>query len=123
MKKISAAFIVYLIYCSVIAFVDVDWDAESERSAKASMAKQALYMSKDQLEVYFDDLSTIDAAGMMGGMSGRRLDGKEVDDIHDLANEIRQQRGIGPVEFPSKSFTTAARDFFVIPFVLLTNRN
>jgi hypothetical protein len=123
MKKISISFIIYLVFCSAIAFVDIDWDAESEQSVKASMYKQTLYMNRAQLQVYFDDLSTIDSAGLMGGMNGKRLHGKEVSDIHDLANEIRQQRATELIEFPSKPFKNAVSDFFVIPFHLFMNRN
>jgi hypothetical protein len=123
MKKLSIGFLIYLIFCSVIAFVDTDWDAESEQSVKASMYKQTLYMNRPQLQVYFDDLGTIDSAGMMGGMNGKLLHGKEVGDIHDLANEIRQQRGKELIEFPSKPFKNAISDFFVIPFRLYMNRN
>jgi len=60
-----------------MAFVDVDWDAESEQSAKASIYKQTLYMSRSQLQVYFDDLSTIDSAGMMGGQEADCLTAKK----------------------------------------------
>ncbi|MGI4716884.1 MAG: hypothetical protein ACRYGO_02280 [Janthinobacterium lividum] len=122
MKNLSRALIVYLIYCSVMAFVDVDWDAESEQSAKASIYKQTLYMSRSQLQVYFDDLSTIDSAGMMGGARARLLDGKEVDDIHELANEIRLRKGKAALEFPSKELFKSLSDFVVIPFRLLMDR-
>lgn len=122
MKKISVSLFIYLMFCAVMAFVDVDWDAENEATAKASVYKQTLYMSRAQLQVYFDDLSVIDSANMMGGMNGRRLHGQEVDDIHDLANEIRQRYGKELVEFPSKPLTAALADFVVIPFRLLITR-
>jgi hypothetical protein len=123
MKNISISLIIYLIFCSAIAFVDIDWDAESEQSVKASVYKQTLYMNRPQLQVYFDDLSTIDSANMMGGMNGKRLHGKEAGDIHDLANEIRQQRGKELIEFPSKPFSATIADFFAIPLRLLMDRN
>lgn len=123
MKNIKISIIIYLIFCSAVAFFDVDWDAESEQSVKASMYKQTLYMNRPQLKAYFDDLSMIDSANMMGGMNGRRLHGKEVSDIHELANEIRRQRGKESVEFPSKPFGASITDFFVIPLRLLMERN
>jgi glycosyltransferase involved in cell wall biosynthesis len=53
----------------------------------------------------------------------KTLPDKEVGDIHDLANEIRQQLGKELIGFPSKPFKNAISDFFVIPFRLYMNRN
>lgn len=106
-----------------MAFVDIDWDAESEAAVKASIYKQTLYMNRQQKQVYFDDLGTIDSAGMMGGMNGRRLHGQEASDIHELANDIRRQYGKELVAFPSKPFTEAMTDFVVIPARLYLDRN
>lgn len=86
------------------------------------MYKQTIYMNQPQLKAYLEDLSIIDSANMMGGMNGKLLHGKEVADIHDLANKIRERSGAAPVDFPSKSFTAAIIDFFAIPFHILVDR-
>jgi hypothetical protein len=123
MKKISTAFFIYFIFCSFMAFIDFDWNAEDQYTVKASMQKQMLYMNLDQKRVYFGDLDTIDAAGMMGGMNGKLLHGKEVSDIHELANNIRLKRGKEVIEFPSKSVRAAVSDFFMIPFAVFMSRS
>ncbi|AYM75890.1 hypothetical protein D9M09_08850 [Janthinobacterium agaricidamnosum] len=122
MKRISTAFLIYLTFCSALAFVDFDWDAENEQAAKSSIYKQTLYMNNVQRQAYIDDLETIHSAGMMGGVNGRRLHGNEASDIHDLANQIRQKTGRNIVEFPSKPFGEAISSFFKIPFILLINK-
>jgi hypothetical protein len=81
-----------------------------------------LYMNLDQKKVYFSDLDAIDSAGLMGGGNGKLLHGKDVSDIHELANKIREKRGRQIVEFPSKSFGEAVSDFFKIPLVVLMSR-
>lgn len=106
-----------------MAFIDIDWDAEDEYTVKASIQKQMLYMNLDQKKAYFSDLDAIDSAGMMGGMNGKLLHGKEVSDIHELANEIRQKRGKEAIESPSKSFGEAVSDFFKIPLAVLMSRS
>ena len=116
MKKLVTAFVIYCIWCSILAFVDVDWDAKSELAVRDSIHKQTLYMSRPQLKVYFNDLDTIESASMMGGIKGNYLDGKEVSAIHDLANKIRVKRGGEAIEYPSKPFIDSVYSFFVIPF-------
>lgn len=106
-----------------MAFIDFDWNAENEYAVKSSMQKQMLYMNLDQKKVYFNDLDAIDSAGMMGGMNGKLLHGKEVSDIHKLANKIRQKRGKEIINFPSKSFGEAVSDFFKIPLAILMSRS
>jgi hypothetical protein len=123
MKKIFTAFFIYFAFCSFMAFIDFDWNAENEYTVKASMQKQLLYMNLDQKKAYFVDLDAIDSAGMMGGMNGKLLHGKEVSDIHELANKIRQKRGKEIVDFPSKSFSEAVSDFFKIPLAVLMSRS
>lgn len=98
-----------------------DWDAESEQSAKASIYKQSLYMNPAQLQVYLDDLSVIDAAGMMGGMNGKLLHGKESHDIHELVNKLRLRAREGAIEFPAKPVMASVADFFRVPLRLLIN--
>lgn len=105
-----------------MAFVDVDWNAESEQSARVSIYKQTLYMNSPQRQVYFDDLRTIDSASEMGGMNGNLLHGKEVSDIHGAANKIRQKRGKETIEFPSRPLMDSVATFFKIPFLLLIDK-
>ncbi|MEV4781359.1 hypothetical protein [Burkholderia sp. LMU1-1-1.1] len=123
MKKIFTAFFIYFAFCSFMAFIDFDWNAENEYTVKDSIQKQILYMNLDQKKAYFVDLDAIDSAGMMGGMNGKLLHGKEVNDIHELANKIRQKRGKEIVDFPSKSFSEAVSDFFKIPLAILMSRS
>lgn len=123
MKKISPALLIYLVFCSIMAFIDFDWDAENDQTAKSSLYKQTLYMNNAQRRVYFQDLETIESAGMMGGGNGRLIHGKEVSDIHDKANDMRQKIGKDNIEFPSKPFGDAASSFFKIPFFLLISKN
>ncbi|MGK5049797.1 hypothetical protein ACQ4WP_28490 [Janthinobacterium sp. GB4P2] len=123
MKRLITVFAIYCIWCSILAFVDVDWDAKSELTVKDSMYKQTLYMSRPQLKVYFNDLDTIDSASMMGGVKGNFLDGKEVSDIHELANRIRSKKGQEAIDYPSKPFIDSVRSFFVIPFQVWMSRD
>ncbi|WP_088159199.1 hypothetical protein [Achromobacter xylosoxidans] len=117
--NLKKSFAVYFVFCAVIAFVDIDFDSETEATALNSMRKQTLYMNAPQLQVYLGDLDVIQSAGRMGGSRARLLHGMESDDIHALANEIRQKSGRPTVDFPSKSIIESMTKFFVVPFAIL----
>lgn len=119
MGNLKISFGILFAFCAVIAFVDIDFDAESEASARASMHKQTMYMNQAQIRAYIADLDVIDAAGRMGGARGRALHGMEAHDIHDLANDIRVQSGRTAQDFPSKSVAEGVTKFFTVPFSLL----
>ncbi|MDC7711182.1 hypothetical protein [Vogesella indigofera] len=115
----KSVLLIYILYCSVIAFVDIDWDAKDERSAYASLVKQTLYMNKQQKFVYLDDLEVIQQNGKMGGARGVFINRMEAHEIHYLANELRKKSGVSEIEFPEKTLVEYVVNFLFIPIAIM----
>ncbi|MGL6458237.1 hypothetical protein HQ395_11375 [Aeromonas hydrophila] len=76
------------------------------------MKWQTLYMSKEQMGVYFSDLGVI-------GSERLGVEGLDKDDIHDIANNLRQQRGIEAVDYPWQGPISFSYITYVRPLILL----
>ena len=116
---IKNAIFAYLFVCILFSFIDIDFDAETEHTAYVSLAKQTLYMNKEQIAVYMNDFQFLDSIGKAGGARSRLLHGKEAHEIHDLANENRVALGLAEISFPSKSISEYQISFFWIPIVII----
>ncbi|MFD2753854.1 hypothetical protein [Comamonas terrae] len=120
MGKLGASFFIYFIFCSALAFWDFDWNAEDP---KGSIRKQTFYMTLEQKRAYIADLDVIESAGAFGGHRGNFVHGKDVPEIHDLANDIREKRNKPRVNWPSKGFWKSIGDFFWKPATLFLDRS
>lgn len=104
----------YIFISTLVSFYDFDFSEETYLPGAAwhSMRWQTLYMSKEQMGVYFSDLGVIGAERL-------GVEGLDKDDIHDIANNLRQKRGVEPVDYPWQGPISFSYITYVRPLILL----
>lgn len=104
----------YIFISTVLSFYDFDFTEETYLPGAAwhSMKWQTLYMSKEQMGVYFSDLGVIGAERL-------GVEGLDKDDIHDIANNLRQRSGKEVLDYPWQGPISFSYITYVRPLILL----
>lgn len=104
----------YIVISTLVSFYDFDFSEETYLPGATwhSMKWQTLYMSKEQMGVYFSDLGVI-------GSERLGVEGLDKDDIHDIANNLRKNRGMETVDYPWQGPISFSYITYVRPLILL----
>jgi len=121
MNKYLKAVLVYVTLLSIFAWIDFDFDAKEE---ERSINLQTLFMTFDEELMYLSDLTQITEAYTKGSnnfmvqatsyhMGLNKIDGKEVQEIHEIANSYRETK----VSFPNPSLIKKLYIIYVKTFI------
>lgn len=104
----------FIFISTLLSFYDFDFSEETYLPGAAwhSMTWQTLYMSEDQMKVYFSDLGVIGAERL-------GVEGLDKDDIHDMANNLRQRSGKETVDYPWQGPISFTYITYIRPLILL----